>query len=90
MGFIIINKITGELLTLKIYKHEGTAKHQINRGIYHIPNKQEPVVIPMPSTHTMKEVANGASYSTIKYAGKLPLRPLEFDECLCTEEENNE
>lgn len=90
MGFIIINKITGELLTLKIYKHEGTAKHQIERGIYST-YKQEPVVIPMPSEHVMREVANGASYCTIKYAGKHPLTPLEFDDCYCPkEEENNE
>ena len=89
MGFVIVNKITGELLTLKVYKHEGTAKHQIERGIYSA-YRQDPVVIPMPSEHTMKEVANGASYSTIKYAGKLPLKPLEFDECLCKEEDTNE
>jgi hypothetical protein len=62
--FIIVDKLTGELLKDKIYTHEGTAKNQIKKGGFYLPY-HEPVVITMPNSEILKEVSNGAEYGAI-------------------------
>jgi hypothetical protein len=76
--YIIVDKLTGELLKDKIYTHEGTAKNQIKKGGFYLPY-HEPVVIKMPSNEILKEVANGAEFAVIVYGGELELPPIDFE-----------
>lgn len=69
MGFLIVNKNTGEVIKDKIYSTEGTAQAVINKS--NLLGKDEWVVIPMPKAETIKVVVDGGWFSSARYAGRL-------------------
>lgn len=83
MGFLVINKNTGKVVFDKIYVSEGRAnsiiKQGLRRGNVNGFGEEELAVIPMPSERVLKTVAEGGSYSTVTYGGKLTLPPIEWD-----------
>lgn len=71
MGFLIVNKNTGEVVRDKIYKSEGLAQGVINKT--NVSDKGEWVVIPMPRADIIKGVAEGGWFSLLVDGGRLPV-----------------
>ncbi|UUV47106.1 hypothetical protein [Bacillus phage vB_BanS-Thrax5] len=76
MGFLVIDKNTGEVVFDKIYTTAGRAQSIIDAGLRrgNVKGGQDLVVIPMPSKGVLKEIAEGAKYTTITYSGKIQTR----------------
>lgn len=83
MGFLVVNKQTGDVIFDKIYKTEGRAQAIINQGLRkgnvgktHV---DDLVVIKMPSASVLKDIANGSGYGTVTYKGRrYPFTPIDF------------
>ena len=67
MGFLVVDKNTGEVVFDKIYTTAGRAQSIIDAGLRrgNVKGGQDLVVIPMPSKNVLKAIVNGDRYSTV-------------------------
>lgn len=77
MGFLIVNRNTGEVIGDKIYTFRGRAEAVIEKKF--VSDKNEWVIIPMPSADLLKAVAAGSHFSCVKYMGNLSTPELDFE-----------
>lgn len=67
MGFLIVDKNTGDVIFDKIYTTEGRADAVLRKS--NLLGKSEWVVVPMPDSSIIKSVANGGSFSVVVNGG---------------------